>query len=115
MFSHEKLDVYRLALDFVRWSSPLVIRLPSPCRNAATQLIRAADSIPLNIAEGNAKRQGPDRRRYFETARASATECAAALDVIAARGGRSEVEISPGKELLDRIVAMLTRLSPPGR
>jgi len=112
-FDHETLDVYKLGIQFVKWTEPFVRGLPWSCRNVRGQLIRSADSIPLNIAEGNAKKPGPDRRHYLEIARASAAECAASLDVIVARGPRSPTDAEDGKILLHRIISILVRLSPP--
>lgn len=106
VFSHERLDVYQRAIEFVAWSGFLAKSLPAgdPARS---QLERASVSIPLNIAEGNAKSSRRDRSRYLQTALGSTFECAAALDVLAARGLRDESEISPGKESLEKITAML--------
>jgi four helix bundle protein len=42
-------------------------------------LLRASQSIPLNIAEGNVKGTNADRRPFFESARGSALECASLL------------------------------------
>jgi len=71
-------------------------------------------AIPLNIAEGNGKATDGDRRRYFEIARGSALECGAMQDVMEACGVMSAEENTKAKVLLDRIVAMLTRLGQRG-
>jgi four helix bundle protein len=68
MFDHEKLDVYRISLDFAAWSYNLAKRLKGADRHAGVQLLRASQSIPLTIAEGNGKRSAPDRKRYFQIA-----------------------------------------------
>lgn len=112
-FDHERLDVYWVSIDFVAWVSGVVDGFGGLARNARDQLIRSSQSIPLNIAEGNAKRPGPDRRRYFETARGSATEAAATLDVLVASGARPPSVAEQGKALAKRIVEMLTKLAPP--
>ena len=39
------------------------------------QLIRAASSISLNLAEGNAKKTVNEKRHFFQTAYASLREC----------------------------------------
>jgi four helix bundle protein len=83
-------------------------------RNAKDQLLRASQSIPLNIAEGNGKATDGDRRRYFEIARASTLECGAVQDVLEVCGALSAEENDKAKALLDRIVAMLTRLGQRG-
>ena len=80
-FGHEKLDVYRLAIECVGWAYRLCENLTGH-KNARDQLIRASQSIPLNIAEGNGKATEGDRRRYFEIARGSALESGAIQDVL---------------------------------
>ena len=68
-------------------------------------------SIPLNIAEGSAKPDGPDRRRYHAIARGSAMECAAILDVGRLLDDSPTAALADGKTLLVRIVEMLSRMS----
>ena len=68
----------------------------------------------MNIAEGNGKGTDGDRRRYFEIARGSALECGAVQDVLEVCGAISPTENAEAKKLLDRIVAMLTKLGQRG-
>jgi four helix bundle protein len=79
LFDHEKLNVYSKTLDFITWVTVLLERVP---KSAAVynQLDRASTSMPLNIAEGTGKFTAPDRCRYYDSARGSALECAAALE-----------------------------------
>ena len=112
-FYHEKLDVYRLSLDLVAWTVCTVGDLQGIAKHARDQLIRSTQSIPQNIAEGNGKRPGADRRRYLEIARGSVTESAATLDVLVAMGAKSEEEIDEGKTMLVRLSQMLTKMAPP--
>ena len=112
-FGHEKLDVYRAAIEYAGWAYRLCQGLKGH-RNAKDQLLRASQSIPLNIAEGNGKATEGDRRRYFEIARGSALECAAVQDVLEVCGALSADENADAKRLLDRIVAMLTKLGRRG-
>jgi four helix bundle protein len=79
-------------------------------RELIEQLDRASLSILFNTAEGNGKRQGRQRAKFFDDARGSAFECAACLDASVARRFVSVTRIRPGKEMLARVVAMLTRL-----
>src|SRR5262245_35823863 len=74
---HEKLEVYQSSLALIGWLEPFLRRLPKGLA-VFDQLDRASTSIPLNIAEGNGKFTKPDRCRYFDHARGSALECAAA-------------------------------------
>jgi four helix bundle protein len=78
--------------------------------NAMDPLDRASTSIPLNIAEGNGKRSRKDRCRFLDISRASALESASSLDVMVARRVCLPDQASNGKELLVRIVGMLTKL-----
>ena len=112
-FGHEQLDVYRAAIEYVGWAYRLRNGLKGH-RNAKDQLLRTSQAIPLNIAEGNGKATGGDRRRYFEIARGSAMECAAVQDVLEVCGALSPRDNANAKRLLDRIVAMLTKLGNRG-
>jgi four helix bundle protein len=114
VFSHEKLDVYRAAIQYTSWSFLIGKRLSGLHRHARDQLLRASQSMPLNIAEGNGKATEADRRHFFEIARGSALECAAIQDVLAACGAIGMEENCRAKELLDRIVAMLTKIGGRG-
>jgi len=53
-FGHEKLDVYRAAIEYVGWAYRFCETLAGH-RKAKGQLLRASQAIPLNIAEGNGK------------------------------------------------------------
>jgi len=108
-FDHEKLNVYRTAIQFVIWSSEILEAVP---RSSAVhnQLDRASTSVPLNIAEGNGKYRAADRCRFFDIARGSALECAACLDVLVAKGITCQELVKPGKTMLRDIVSMIVGL-----
>lgn len=108
-FDHEKLIAYQRSIQFIVWSSPLLEKLPKRLA-VADQLDRASTSVPLNLAEGNAKHSVPDRCRYFDTARGSALECAACLDVLVAKGQCRVEEIQEGKEVLREAVSLIIGL-----
>lgn len=111
-FDHEKLDVYRLSVDFVRWVSDSLDdgELLGCKLSAVKHLDDSCCSILNNIAEGNGKRSRRDRCRFFDIARGSALECAASLDVLVARKKLSEQQAEEGKAMLVRIVSMLVKL-----
>jgi four helix bundle protein len=111
MFDHERLDVYKVSLEFVAWVFERADRLRGHFRHARDELIRASQSIPRNIAEGNGKRSLADRRRFFEIARGSALECAAILDQLHMMRAFDAAETKAGKLLLHRIVSMLTKMT----
>ena len=114
MFDHEKLDVYHLLLKFIAWVTPLLEEVSHTAggrtREVCDQLDRASLSALLNTAEGNGKRQRQVRAKFFDDARGSATECAACLDALVAKGVATEERVLEGKKLLLRIVSMLCGL-----
>jgi four helix bundle protein len=105
-FHHEKLIVYKRALEFAGWSEDLMDSLTKKT-STRDQLARAGDSIALNIAEGNGKFSRRDRARFFQIAHGSALECAACLDLLVARRCCADDAIVKGKEILEEIVRML--------
>ena len=108
---HERLDVYQLALDFLVFANGVIETLPRGRSHLADQFTRAATSIVLNLAEGVGKHSKPDKRRYYLTARGSATESAALLDVCFRLELLDATRQRAGKELLVRIVSMLIKLA----
>jgi len=111
IFDHDRLDVYRLSIEYVSSAFDVSKSLSGMHRHARDQWLRAAQSIPLNIAEGNGKRSLNDRARFFDIARGSSFECAALQDVLVASGGTDSESRDKLKRLLRRIVSMLTRMA----
>jgi four helix bundle protein len=113
-FDHEKLEVYQLELQFIAWVTTLFAELKEarPPRLAETldQLDRASISQVLNTAEGNGRRGSLQRARFSDDARGSATECAGCLDILVAKGAVGASRIQKGKELLVRVVSILSKL-----
>ena len=81
-------------------------------RYLKNQLLRAANSIAANIAEGVGEYSPAEKVRFYRIARRSAVECAshllvsARLDLI-----QDDALLSRGRDQLLRIVAMLTSLT----
>jgi four helix bundle protein len=104
----EKLDVYRVAVEFQVLAAELL-----PRRGLAAlrdQLDRASVSIVLNVAEGAGRLSGPDKARFYAMARGSATECAAVIDLVLARGLAHASTCRQARSLLIRVIQMLTKL-----
>ena len=108
-FHHEKLTVYQRALEFAAWSQVLIESVTKKT-SARDHLERSGDSIALNIAEGNGKFSQKDRARFFQIAHGSASEAAACLDLLIARGCCAAGAIAKGKATLEEIVKMLFKL-----
>jgi four helix bundle protein len=108
---HERLDVYDLALEFLVFSNGIIEGLPRGRSHLADQFTRASLSIVLNLAEGAGKHSKLDKRRYYVTARGSATESAALLDVCQRLKLLDEAGHRAAKGMLVRIVSMLIKLA----
>jgi four helix bundle protein len=107
----ERLDVYRVALEFRQSLGILdTVRNIAPLRD---QIFRASDSIVLNIAEGAGRFARADKRRHYSYALGSAMECGAALTLLHARGAIREVAYLERRMMIIRIVQMLSRLCGP--
>ena len=110
-FDFQRLDVYKAALEFIGVVEAIVERLPRGPAYLVDQLQRAATSVVLNIAEGGGEAQSPEKIRFYRMARRSAFECAAILDVLSTQHLADPTELRRGEQLLQRIGAMLTRLT----
>lgn len=112
LFDHEKLDVYRISLEFAKWVGELIDEGPlSDCKlTIVDHLEDASRSIVNNIAEGNGKRSPKDRARFFDISRGSALESASNLDLLVNRRRLADQLGEKGKEMLVRIVSMLIKL-----
>jgi four helix bundle protein len=113
MFDHERLVVYRFAVEF----DALIARVQARkgAANLRDQLDRASASIVANIAEGAGRRSPPDKRRFYAIARGSATECAALLDMLRNRSVLTPTAHEAARQLLLNVIRILSRLSeaPP--
>ena len=113
MLHFQKLDVYQRAIEFLALANRIRGRLPKGNADLADQLRRAAQSIPQNIAEGCGRTARIDKAKYFTIARGSAMECAAHLDVMNVELLIERDSYRRGVDLLERLVAMLTKLIDP--
>ena len=75
-----------------------------------SQARRAASSVSLNIAEGR-RRSGKDRQHFFRIAAGSADELRTALRIAIAWGYVASAEIDPALQRIDRVLAMLWRMT----
>ncbi|MBA4406307.1 four helix bundle protein [bacterium] len=108
-FDHEKLRVYHKSIEFVGWLDNILSKNGIKS-SIADQIVRASESIVLNIAEGNGKFTPKDRCKYFDISRGSAMECAGCLDVLFTKEKITISELGEGKLILRDIVNMLMGL-----
>ena len=79
------LRIYPVCLDMVREVQPLAVQIGQHDKDLARQLRRSSSSVPLNVSEGAAPRDGRRRSRYID-ALGSARETLANLELAAAIG-----------------------------
>ena len=115
MLSFQKLRVYQSSIEFLAFTIEVIEALPRGSAELADQLVRAAQSQPRNIAEGAGRQTAIDQARFYAHARGSALEAAAALDTMLVMKLLPERTHSRGMELLEGIVAMLTKMINRGR
>lgn len=80
-FMFEDLVVYQKAMELVSWIYKNSGRITD--KEIKDQLMRAALSIPLNIAEGNGRNTLKEKIQFYKTARGSLFECVPILQLIA--------------------------------
>jgi four helix bundle protein len=110
LFDHERLDVYRLAVEHLVHAARIARRIPPHDGFLRQQLLRASTSICFNLAEGSGELSAGDKVRFYRMARRSASEAAAIYDALAALGIIENARTREPKQQLSRICAMLTRL-----
>ena len=104
------LIVGEVAFQLIGALRPLMGRIKKQDKSLADQLARAASSIALNVAEADYSDGGNKRARLF-TAAGSANETRAALRVAAEWGYLAVEEAATAQALLDRIIALLWKLT----
>lgn len=110
MLSFQRLDVYQRAIEFLALVGDIVSDLPKGHSERAEQLVRAAESVVRNIAEGAGRWSEADCSKHYKIARGEAMECAASLDVMKLRKIVAEQRYEQGLRLLESVVAMLTKM-----
>lgn len=108
LMDHEKLEVYQVTSQLLDLLEPLLARKMPP--DLHKQLERSSMSIMSNIAEGAGKTARADKRRFYEIARGSAAESAAQLHMLHIKRVISRAEYDGARNLVVRIVQMLSRL-----
>ena len=110
MLDYEKLDVYQAAIEFSALVVIILKQIPKGNAQLVDQLKRSSLSIPLNIAEGVGKTSLADKKRYYSIARGSGMESGAILDVCKLLKVIDSHKHQKAKNLLVRIVGMLSKM-----
>jgi four helix bundle protein len=110
MLSFQKLDVSQASIELLALALEIIRHLPKGQADLGDQLKRSAQSTPQNIAEGAGRTSRADKARYYAIARGAAMESACTLDVMKTEEVVDVERYVRGMELLERIVAMLTKM-----
>ncbi len=103
-------DVLEIAIRMVASLRSPLATLQVCDRDMHRQVRRAAASVTLNISEGQ-RRGGKDRRHHWRVAAGSADEVRTALRTAVALGDLREEDLAESYALLDRVLAMLWKLT----
>jgi four helix bundle protein len=106
----DRLDAYRVAIEFVGMTRPLVMRLRKTDLPMSDQMQRCVVSVPCNVAEGAGEFSLGDKARFYRYALRSSTESVALLDASHAIGAITAEDHARIREVAIRLVKMLTRL-----
>ena len=107
-------EAFEISLQLIAALRTPIERLQQHDASLANQLRRAASSVPLNLSEGR-RRVGRDRLHLWRIAAGSADEVLAALRVAQAWGYVEQDLVAESLALLDRVLAMLWRMTHGSR
>lgn len=110
VFYFRRLRVYQLALRLVRYVYEETRQMPPDARPIVWQLVRAASSVALNIAEGCGEYSPLEKARFFRMARRSSWEAVGALDTLGVVGALEEAKRQRAEDGYTQVGAMLTAL-----
>lgn len=103
-----------LSLSVIKALQTIIQRLERRNPAMARQLVNAASSAALNLAEG-AKRRGKDQVHHYRIAAGSASEARVAVEVSRSLGWLDGLDLSDIDALFDRQAAVIYRLVNPRR
>ena len=109
VLSNTNLIAHEKALEAAGDAIALVMRVPSPLKPIADQVIRSASSVPANLAEGHG-RTGRDRLHFWRIAYASAKEVDSHLRLLARAGAINDIGTEKALDTFDEVRAMTWRL-----
>lgn len=108
---HERLIVWQEAYALCLWIHFQTKKFPPEERYRLTeQMCKASSSVPINIAEGNARRTPKDKRKFFNIAIASLEEVHVELMLARDLGYIDPETFDEGNAKINRISIMLWKL-----
>lgn len=108
---YKKLIVWQKAIVLLENIYVITKKLPSnEDRNLSLQMQRCAVSIPSNIAEGQYRVTGAQKRQFLRIAYASCAELETQLHIIEVLHYVKKSELSLANDLLEQVMRMLNAL-----
>ena len=109
---HTTFIAHDKALEAAGESIALVLKVPAPLKSIGDQVVRAANSVAANLAEGQG-RIGRDRMHFWRIAYASAREVDSHLQLLARAGVIDSCRAARTLAAFDEVRAMTWRLLNP--
>ena len=103
-------DCLEMSITVMERIAPIEHKVRLRRKSLASEIGRAAESIALNVSEGR-ERAGLDRSDFYRRAAGSAAELTTALRIARIRGYITAEDFAAVDALLDRVRAMLWRLT----
>ena len=110
MFAFQKLEVYRLSVDFVKGVYSLINTFPDTERFALCSQIRRAAVIPSNIAEGVSRISDKEKAHYIEISYGSLMEVFCQMEIAKELGYITDGQFEEIEEKVERLSKLLSTL-----
>jgi four helix bundle protein len=81
VFFFENLEVYKRSLNYSITLCEIASNFPMKFSRIRGQLIGAAISVPLNIAEGSGRKSNKEKINFYKISRSSLFECIPILEI----------------------------------
>jgi four helix bundle protein len=104
MQAFERLDVYRVAVEFDQVMSEALVGRRGP---DVDQLDRAIGSVLSNIAEASTHPSAPNKLRIYRLALGEAAECLNLINRLERRRQLPRLTYNRGRSLIERVLSML--------
>lgn len=120
MQDYHQLDIWNRAMDYCVAIYEFAANLPAQEKyNLASQLRRAATSVPLNIAEGCGSSSGAELSRFLSYAYRSLKEVVTALELCQRlypllNPERNAVLVDEGNQIARMTYNLIRKLTPEG-
>jgi len=109
-FKFEKLIIWQLAMDYGEVINKLTDKFPKKeLYNLSSQILRAVDSIALNISEGSIGQSDPEFRKFIGYSIRSLAEVVTCLYKARRRGYISEEEFMENYDFAFNLMNMMVK------